>query len=214
MAWALSRLIIMDSVRNHPRRFGLTIRQCSGDDPNVNGISRVAHALHRDPYITDRDGFDCDILAGAMHPDGSQFTYIEQRSKSGPHAVDVTIKIHHVTDIGSNRSEDIKSYNPFFGCNVRYLQWHGDSVVMVYREKHHTYAATYGRNWPPVFHPIGDRWIINGASLAYADDDGTIERLSVPELNQVGKLSESQAKEAGLFPGELEDFLDWPENAG
>jgi hypothetical protein len=204
---------MVDSIRKHPRRFGLTIRQCSGDDPDLGAVVSAAHALYRDPYITDHEGYDCDILAAAMHPNGSQFTYIEQRSKPGPRGVDVTIKIHLVTVGGNDRSEDIKSYNPFFGCNVRYLQWHADSVVLVYREKRHTYATTYGHSWPPVFRPIGDRWIINGTSLAYADD-GNIEHLSIPELNHIATLSESQAKQALLFPDELEEFLDWPENRG
>ena len=115
-------------MRNHPRRFGLTIRQCSGNDPNLDDVVRAAQALHRDPYITDHDGYDCDILAAAVHPDGLQFTYLEQRSKPDPRAVDVTIKIHHVINGGGDLSEDIESYNPYFGCNIRYLQWHGDKV--------------------------------------------------------------------------------------
>lgn len=205
---------MMGSIRHHPRRFGLTLRQCSGDEPDLGAIANAAHALRRDPYITDPDGFDYDILAAAMHPDGSQLTYIEQQSKPGQRGVDVTIKIHHVAEDGKHRSEDIKSYNPFFGCHVRYFQWHGDSVVLIYREKHHTYATTYGRNWPPCFRAIGDRWIVNGESLAHINDNGQIEQLAVPELAGVGWLSDSQAKEVGLYPGELKGFLDWPENAG
>ena len=204
----------MDSIRNHSQRFGLAIRQCSGGDPDLDAVWRAACALHRDPYITDRDGYDCDILAAALHPDGSQLTYIEQRSKPGPSSVDVTIKIHHVSNDGDNRSEDIKSYNPFFGCNVRYLRWHGDSALLIYREKRHTYAATYGRAWPPNFRPLGDRWILHGTSLAYVNDHGQIERLSVPELADARSLSESEAKELNLYPDELDTFLRWPENAG
>ncbi len=204
----------MDSIRNHPRRFGLTLRQCSGEEPDLDAVLSAAQALNRVPYITDRAGYDCDILAAAMHPDGSQFTYIEQRSKPEPGRVDVTIKIHHVTNEDDNRSEDIKSYNPFFGCNVRYLRWHGDSALLVYREKSHTYAATYGRVWPPDFRPLGDRWIINGTSLAYVNNNGKIKRLSVPELADAGSLSESKAKELNLYPDELDTFLGWPENAG
>ncbi len=132
----------MDSTRKHPRRFGLTIRKCSGDDPDLDAVMSAARALNRDPYITDRGGYDCDILAAAMHPTGSKFTYVEQRSKPGPNGVDVAITIHCVTD-DIDRSADIKSYNPFFGCNVRYMQWHGDSVVLVYREKRHTYVSTF-----------------------------------------------------------------------
>lgn len=204
----------MNSVRQHPRRFGLTLRQCSGADPNLSDVARVAHALDRHPYMTDQEGYDCDILAGAMHPETTQFTYIEQRSKTEPGGIDVTIKIHHVTDDGENRSEIIETYNPFFGCNVRHLQWHGNSVVLVYREKHYTYAATYGKDWPPVFRRIGDRWKKNSTKLVYANADGIFEQLSLPELRRIGKLSETQAKRARLFPEALMEYLDWPENAG
>lgn len=205
---------MMDSIRNHPRRFGLTIRQCSGDDPDCNAILSMAIALHRHPYITDNDGYDCDLLAAAFHPEDSQVTYVEQRSRTVQRGVDVTIKIHHTATDGTTRAQDIESYNPFFGCNIRYLRWHGDSALLIYREKHHTYAASYGRLWPPIFRPIGDRWIINGNDLSHVDENERIHRLSIPELTDIGPLTENQAKQAGLFPDALDGYLDWPENAG
>ena len=134
----------MPERRTTPRRFGITLRQCSGSYPDLQLVQQVAERLERDPYVTDDSGYDCDILAAASHPtDRSRFTYVEQRSISGNRMiVDVTISIHLMAATDAHQTVEIESYNPYFGCNVRYLSWHGNNVVLVYREKHHTYLVS------------------------------------------------------------------------
>ena len=200
-------------TRSHPQRFGLTLRQCSGRDPDLQAVNAAAELLARNAYFTDDDGYDCDILAAAIHADGEHLTYIEQRSKSGSKIADVKIRIHLVAPSSDNRSVEIKSYNPFFGCNVRYLAWHDDSVVCIYREKRHAYAVTFGPNWPPTFRVIGERWKLNDSTLAYVTEDGPVARLSIPQLNEMDTISVSDAQSFDLYPDELTEFLDWPENA-
>ncbi len=202
-----------DHIREHPRRYGLTIRQCSGSYPDLDSVADAAKMLDRAPYMTDSHGYECDILAAAMHPADNRFAYIQQRSKNG-RVVDITIKIHLVDTEFQDRSVEIESYNPFFGCNVRFFQWHGDTAILIYREKHRAYAVRFGSLWPPEFRGITDRWIIHESTLAYHESDGVISCLSIPDFEVLGSLTEAEAKSRHLYPLEVNEFLDWLEQAG
>lgn len=61
---------------------------------------------------------------------------------------------------------DIESYNPFFGCDVRFFERIGETVVLIYREKHWTFACRFGDVWPPGFVRVDDYWLIHGSQLA------------------------------------------------
>src|SRR5262249_19139502 len=132
---------------------------CNGDQPNPEEISRAAAILSRDPFYTDHNGFDCEIIAATINADLRRFVYVESRAKKGPQFVNVTIKIHFVDSHGSDFAVDIESYNPFFGCDVRFIGWiNNDVALLIYREKHHAFVYRVGDAWPPVFAKIDDRW--------------------------------------------------------
>ncbi|QDV41248.1 hypothetical protein Enr13x_10860 [Stieleria neptunia] len=171
----------------------------------------AAESLNRDPYITDNDGFYCDLLAAAVHPDGHRLAYVEQRAKQDNRHIDITIKIHLLGEDEQHRSVDIKSYNPYSGCHVRYFAWWADTAVLIYREKHRTYAAQFGATWPPDFREIADRWLIARTTLAYLNSNGGVSRLSLPELTDLQPMNINVAREQNLLPPDLDGFLDWPE---
>lgn len=197
--------------RAAPQRYGIGLCQCAGTHPDQAHVRLAAQTLQRDPYITDGDGYFCDILAAAVHPDG-RLAYVEQRAKRESRHVDITIKIHLTGVNGEHRSADIRSYNPYSGCHVRFFQWHADTVVLIYREKHRTYAAGFGMNWPPQYHEIADRWIISDSTLAYTSNGGEVSRFSIPDFSRLETLAADVAQELDLYPPELDGFLDWPEN--
>ena len=198
--------------RNAPQRYGIGLCQCAGTHPDQAQVALAARALKRDPYITDSDGYFCDILAATVHPDGRRLAYVEQRAKRVERHVDITIKTHLIGHHGEHQSADIRSYNPYSGCHVRFFKWYTDSVVLIYREKHRTYATWFGLNWPPEFHEIADRWIINDSTLAYMPTDSNVSRLSIPDFSRLETLTTDGARELGLLPLELDGFLKWPEN--
>ena len=122
-------------------------------------IAEVAQRLGRPPTYVDEDGFSREILDAAIHPETDQLAWVEESRKEAPGRVAVTIKIHVRDTDGAERACDIKSYNPFFGCHVGPLFWHGDAAYLIYREKHRTYACRLDASWPPKFHEVDDGWL-------------------------------------------------------
>lgn len=98
-------------------------------------------------------------------------------------------------------SVDIESYNPFFGCDVRLLEWIDGAAVLIYREKHSTYACQFGDVWPPKFAKIEDRWIKKDGILGcigYGEE--RVRRLTFPGLNDIEPISMGEAERVGLLP--------------
>jgi hypothetical protein len=118
--------------------------------------------------------------------------------------VDVSIRIHLVAGPDRDDSVDIESYNPFFGCDVRLLEWIDRAAILIYREKHDTYACTFGDVWPPKFVQIEDRWIVKDGVLGcigYMEKE--VRRLSYPGLDDLEPISVEEAERVGLLPPDL-----------
>lgn len=186
----------------NPAKYGWTLRACSGDEPNPEENTRAARLLDREPFFTDEAGFECEIIAAAVHPDGKRIVYLESRAKEGEQFVDIAIKVHYVDVDGHDNAIDIESYNPFFGCDVGLIDWFNDQVtILVYREKHRTFAYRVGDKWPPEFVKIEDRWQIQDNVLAYmAYKADTVQRLSIPSLESMPEITVSEAESIGQLP--------------
>jgi hypothetical protein len=149
-------------------------------------------------------------LIAAAISETNRLAYVESRAKDvGPHPygaggrkIDISIRIHLTEVDGKDRAVDIESYNPFFGCDVRFFEWVGDTVVLIYREKHWTFACRFGDVWPPRFVKIEDDWLLRNDQLAYIGyKEKAVRRLSFPELKELEPLSKQAAAELNLLPG-------------
>jgi hypothetical protein len=157
----------------------------------------------------DADGYQCELIGAAAGPDG-QLAFVESRAKdvgANPYGanqrhIDITIRVHLVDSTGERRWADIESYNPFFGCDVRFFEWVGPTAVLIYREKHSTFACRLGDVWPPRFVKIEDRWVINGDMLGFIGyKEKTVRRLRFPDLQPMEPISVAEAKRVGLDLG-------------
>jgi hypothetical protein len=191
----------------NPNTYGYSLRASCGDEPDQQAIAQAATVLGREPFFVDRKGYECEIIAAAMNHELGHVAYVESRAKKKwwSSVVDISIKIHLCDTDGTNRSVDIKSYNPFFGCDVRFFQWYGDTCVLIYREKHDTYACRFGiDDWPPSFTEIEDRWLIKDSVLAYIGyKEEVVRRMTIPDLDRLGQIALSDAAEQGLRPPDL-----------
>lgn len=155
----------------NPDEFGQPLRSCAGDAPNPMSIVKAAELLGRSPYYVDASGYECEIIAAAIRP-SSAVAYVESRAKGAGfnrdglagRQIDVSIKIHFDDLAGGHQAVDIESYNPFFGCDVRFLKWYGRSALLIYCEKHWTFACEVGLVWPPTFFKIEERWAITASA--------------------------------------------------
>ncbi len=179
-----------------------------GGPPDPERITTAALALGRPVTLIDADGYECELIGAAIHVSG-HVAFVETRSNDiGPNEfgsngrhIDIKIRIHLVDQGGRQQSADIESYNPFFGCDVRYFEWLGPTAVLIYREKHSTYACRFGDSWPPRFVEIEDDWVISGDALGFIGyQQNLVRRLSVPELDPLEPIPIPEAKTIGLLP--------------
>jgi hypothetical protein len=193
----------------NPEKFGfVSLRSSDGEEPDPERIQEAARMLRRQPSFTDEEGYEHELIAAAVSEVGG-LAYVESRAKdagSHPHGaggrnIDISIRIHLVTADGTHRSADIESYNPFFGCDVRFFEWFGEAVVLIYREKHWTFACRFGDTWPPKFVKIEDHWVLHERQLSYIGyKQENVRRLSIPGLEELEPLTRDAAAELGLLP--------------
>jgi hypothetical protein len=186
----------------------ISVRSSAGSEPNPERIEVAARMLGRAPFFKDDGGCEHEII-GAAVSETAQLAYVESRTKDGganPHGtggrhIDVSIRIHLLGRDGTDLSEEIESYNPFFGCSVRFFEWIGETVVLIYREKHWTFACRFGDVWPPKFHKIEDDWLIHSNQLAYIGyKERLVRRLRFPALDPLGPLPRDEAAKSNLMP--------------
>jgi hypothetical protein len=188
----------------NPNTYGYSLRASCGDEPDPEVIAQAATLLGRESFFVDRRGYECEIIAAAIQPKLGHVAYVESRAKKKwwSSVVDIAIKIHLRDTDGTDRSIDIQSYNPFFGCDVRFFDWYDDVSLLIYREKHDTYACRFGiTEWPPRFVEIEDRWLIRESVLAYIGyKQEMVRRLRIPDLVGLEPLDMSEAEGLGLLP--------------
>jgi hypothetical protein len=161
----------------------------------------VCAQLGRPAFLVDADGYECEIIDAAQSASGA-IAYVESRAKAlDGGIVDVSIRIHLVEGADRHDSVDIESYNPFFGCDVRRLEWMDRAAILIYREKHSTYAGRFGDVWPPKFVKIQDRWIAKDGVLGFIGyKEKRVRRLTYPGLEELDPIDVGEAKRVGLLP--------------
>lgn len=150
-----------------------------------DSIYEAAEILQRPPSHCDGRGYQIDLLGAAIHPHRNRIAYVESRMKKrwlSP-MWKVSIRVHLWIATGNDRSVDIKSYNPFFGCDIEHFDWMGDNALLIYSEKHNTYACSFGSMWPPRFVQIEPSWKLDSKVLSYMNSQQKlVGRLSLPDL--------------------------------
>lgn len=186
----------------NPDRFGWPLRSSAGSPQDPNRVDQAARLLGRSAFFVDGDGYECEIIGAAIGA-CREIAFVESRAREEPSSdlVDISIRIHLVEPNGSHRSADIESYNPFFGCDVRYFEWIGRAAVLIYREKHSTFVCRFGDVWPPRFVKIEHDWIISGGMIGFIGyQEKRVRRVSIPALEPCDPLSVEEAARIGLLP--------------
>jgi hypothetical protein len=192
--------------RANPAKFEWPVRSSAGAAPDPQRSEDAAALLGRPASFVDANGYECEIIGAAVN-DVGDVSYVESREKDVGGQVDISIKIHLVKKGRPNESADIESYNPFFGCALRFFEWIGAAAVLIYREKHCTFACRLGDVWPPRFVEIEHDWVIDGDILGYVGyKEAIVRRLSFPALDVLDPIPASEAVKVGLFPAAEERY--------
>jgi len=123
---------------------GFVFGVSAGSEPELQRVEAAARILGRAIRFVDADGYQREIFAAAINEQSGQVGYIETKAKQLRDRVDINIHVHIRAKDGREVVWEIVSYNPYFGCNVRLMEWFGDTFFMIYREKHSTYACRIG----------------------------------------------------------------------
>lgn len=138
-----------------------------GSSFSCDAIVEVAQRLRRPVEYIDSTGYACKIFGALTSSDSQSFLYVEVRAKQFGPRFDISVKIHFHDTSGRERSVDIETHNPFFGCIVHSFKWIDGRAILIYSEKHHTYICTFGNSWPPRFVTIDELWDFKDGVVAY-----------------------------------------------
>lgn len=162
----------------------------------------VAKLLSRPVEFVDEHGYERSIIAGAIDVIGKRLAWVEHKSKeiTSQH-VDVEFRLKLMVDDRIVVDWVLETYNPFFGCHVGYMAWHDQHLVMIYIEKHHTYACIFEVNGASRRECIGDHWLVTKDQVTFVSSrPNLVERLSLPGLTRLSDLSGEDARLAGVLP--------------
>jgi hypothetical protein len=139
-------------------------------------------------------GFQREIIAATQPVAGCLLAYVESQARQN-HGGGVEVAFHLLIrdPDGSVRGTELESYNPYFGCEVGHLEWCGECVVLIYREKHRTYVCRVGMSGPAAFVAIGDDWVVEGGVVTHRSGEGApARRLALPELDELPPLPDGE----------------------
>jgi uncharacterized protein (TIGR02996 family) len=174
----------------------------SEDDRMIRDrIDAVARAIGRPAKYTSAFGYEVEITDAATCVRTGAMAYLESQSKTVNHFCDINYTLRLRGPGGQATSWEPETYNPYFGCRVRFLEWYDNVVLFIYREKHRTYIARVGFDVLPDYREIEHDWVLSGEQLGYIGYRETVvRRLSIPQLEELPPLSLAEAAERELLP--------------
>jgi uncharacterized protein (TIGR02996 family) len=176
----------------------------TGSDPDPERLERAAEWLGRHVEFVDADGYERAIVAAAEHFHRQALAYVELEQRQYGDYLDIYFHLRIHTRPDRQAAWKIASYNPFFGCDVRFLEWFGETVLFIYREKHHTYICRFGIDFPAKFKIIEDRWVLDGSQLGHRGYRATsVQRLTIPGLDELPSWSVEEAAKWQLLPADV-----------
>ena len=193
---------LFDGGQPNPEMAGIPLRgDVAGEEPAADRISEAARLLGRPVQFVDSEGFEQEIISATPVRSDGALAYVTTSAKDvGPY-IDITIRFHVRDARSQDVSSSIESYNPYFGCDVRYLEWMGSTAVLIYREKHNTYVSACDGVGAPQYVKIADSWVLNGSVLGYWKYKATeVQRIKLPLLEPMEAISEAAAVASEVCP--------------
>lgn len=142
--------------------------------------------LGREQELVDENGYQSKIVAATPDVLGGRLAFVESREKETRSGHwDVSHVLHILQGNEAIASWELPTYNPFFGCDVGLLEWYGDDIAVVYREKHKTLLALFNTGTVERIRllPITDDWSAVSPTLCFLSDEPLlIETCDIPSM--------------------------------
>jgi uncharacterized protein (TIGR02996 family) len=176
-------------------------QRTTGCDCDVRRIEMAARVLGRPAQYVDDEGATREIIAAATNGMSNALAYVESRAQQRGNRFDITFHLRVRDQSGKEAARAVETYNAYFGCRVRFLEWYMNVVLMIYREKHKTYICRFGIGSSAKFKTIGDDWVLDGRQLGYwGYKETSVRRLALPGLEDLPPLSVEEAARWDLLP--------------
>ena len=187
----------------------------ANDDQSVlnpeHAIRVVCERLNRPIRLVDEHGYEDEITAGAVHPANGWLAWVRCKRKTLANGV-VDIEFRLEAQIEGPLAIDwiIQTYNPYFGCHVEYIAWHDRRIIIVYREKHHTYACSHSVEGDRQLVQLTDEWLVAGNQITCrSQEPDFVDCFALPDLRRIAPISASEARQAGVLPPEYDRWNEW-----
>lgn len=116
--------------------------------PDFGSAARMAGELFTgQKWFVDEDDYEWLITALAADEEKKRLAWVEWRFKeeSGEREYhNYYLEARQAT--GEFWRWEIETYNPYFGCDVKFLGWLENAVILVYEDKHDTFVARLDEN--------------------------------------------------------------------
>jgi hypothetical protein len=177
-------------------RLGIFTGSAVDYGPPFAEVARRVRELRaaEEPYA-DEHGYLWQVTAAAVDEEAGRTAWVEWRERDAGRVVDAHYYLKARDGEGLVVRWEIETYNPYFGCRVGYLGWHGGDVVLVYADKHDSYVASAGRGRDVRRVLITLDWTLEGDVLSFRDADGApAGRLSLPALEPLPVVPPAEAE--------------------
>ncbi len=135
-----------------------------------------------EPYVDD-EGYVWQILNHTIDDEHRRVAWVEWREKERGSITCDNYYLKARDGIGSLLLWEIETYNPYFGCRVHFLQWIEDAVILIYADKHDTYAVRLQQGSEARRVEIAHAWTIQGNVLhSHATPGQQSASLQLPSL--------------------------------
>lgn len=167
----------------------------------TEAVARIAAALGRPARLVDDAGYDLEITAAAIEDSGAYLAWVECRSRWVGQFLDIAYHLRVRRELEPVLDWEVRTYNPFFGCEVEWMAWWGDRLALLYREKHHPYAVSWAPGQDVARRRVTDQWLVHGDHLIYRSETvDRVERLRLPGLEPLEPWPADEARRRGLLP--------------
>jgi hypothetical protein len=189
-----------------------------GDGPSMSNaeesIRTVSELLKSPVRHVDEIGYEHEITAGAVHPAIKAIASVHRKSKTLERGfVDIEFRLKAQVDGRSVIDWVVETYNPYFGCDVRYMAWHDRWIVMIYREKHHTYACSHSSTGESQLVQLRDEWLVtDNQIICRSMEPDFVDRFGLPDLHGVPPISAEVARQEGVLPPDYDRWNEWHKN--
>lgn len=125
------------------KRLGFFFESAADVHPDFDSAVKMAREFFvANKCFVDDEDYEWTIQALAIDEQEKRLAWVEWRFKQGRGEREYHnyyLKARQST--GEYRRWEIETYNPYFGCDVKLLEWIENAVLLIYEDKHDTYVA-------------------------------------------------------------------------